>query len=299
MADRRVTLTAVELHRLLYGSPPAGLVVKYPGQPRDSHGRFGAGKLGGAEHIAAEIARTGRHSGAWRRPGDPVGESRALLAAYQAGHRRIGHLSGGLSGGVDLIHLSDGSLAVSKSHPDHDEALGEHLAGVTAAALGIRGVNTAMPDRLTTIAPFLPGVTAREAAEAAGVTAFGDDAVAALAGRKNGRETGLLDWLTGQADRNSGNWLVDGDTIWPVDQSQAYFEDATEWNSPLARHWLSSGLPVRGRPPALKSPFTPGELAAHREALEELEGEFDARGAADRYGYMMDKFTRLEAAARR
>jgi 8-oxo-dGTP pyrophosphatase MutT (NUDIX family) len=36
---------------------PDGLVVKYPGQPRDSKGRFIGGKMGGIEHLAAEAAR--------------------------------------------------------------------------------------------------------------------------------------------------------------------------------------------------------------------------------------------------
>ena len=111
----------------------------------------------------------------------------------------------------------------------------------------------------------------------------------------NGREIGLLDYLTNNIDRNWGNYLIDGDTAYPIDQALSEFADqepgqpGTEMPSPFSRYWLSAGQDTAGADgniaeADLRNPFTGPEMTGIRSALEQLQPEFDAKGAASEYG---------------
>jgi hypothetical protein len=239
---------------------------------------------------------------------DPVGDADALAGAYEAGYQQAGRLYGGASGAqVTRAVLSDGTHAVVKQHAEQSEALHEYLAGLAGRALGIDGTGTALVGDLTTVARFAPGITGSAARQAAGEYLVGRkaDELRRLVQLRNGREIGLLDWLTGQADRNGGNFMVDGDTVRPVDNSLALFTvqwaggGGLEMLSPFSRYWLADSAGITATddidPAALRSPFTAAELAGHRRSLEGLEDEFGYRGARPQYQFMMGRLAMLEA----
>ena len=76
----------------------------------------------------------------------------------------------------------------------------------------------------------------------------------------------------------------------------------TEMPSPFSRYWLSAGQDTAGADgniaeADLRNPFTGPEMTGIRSALEQLQPEFDAKGAASEYGYMMDRLSLLESAS--
>jgi hypothetical protein len=241
---------------------------------------------------------------------DPVDEADALLAAYEAGYQVIGPLRGGASGAsVTKVTLADGTVAAVKKHADPSEALHEYLAGLVGRALGIDGTGTALVDDLTTVAQFAPGITGTEARGAAGENILSRHAneLRRLVQLRNGREIGLLDWLTNQVDRNGGNFMVDGDVVRPIDNALADFKvtpggtGGLDMLSPFSRFWLTDGANITRTddidPADLRSPYTADELAGIRRSLEGLRDEFDYRHASRQYEFMMNRLAMLEAIA--
>jgi len=240
---------------------------------------------------------------------DPVAEAQALADAYNAGHEDGERLMGGQGGSpVRRVTLSDGTEAVVKSAQEPEEALNGYLAGLTARALGLDGTATALIGDGTTVSPLLPGVTGAALREAAGESELAGGSQAELERIMNldgGKEIGLLDFLTANADRNDGNYLVDGGTVKPIDHAFANFAElmtedtGPEILSPFARYWVTDGQDITARDSvplgSLRSPYIADELAGIRQSLSSLEGEFTAKGAAASYGFMMDRLAILEA----
>jgi hypothetical protein len=249
-------------------------------------------------------------------PAGPVAEADALAGAYQAGYEGGQRMSGGM-GGVQRVTLSDGTQAVLKTHEEPSQALHEYLSGLAGRALGITGARTAVVGEDTTVSALVPGDTAAEFIDRAslgalkgGGTDYEKSEAAALAEEArqmqlgNGRQIGLLDFLTNNIDRNWGNWLVDGDTVYPVDQALCDFavqfpgRPGVEMPSPFSRYWLSAGQDTGGygniTEADLRNPFSAGEMKDFRSALEQLQPEFAAKDASGEYEFMMNRLATLE-----
>jgi 2'-5' RNA ligase len=283
----------------------------------------GAGDSGpdGGEPGEPEGGGSGEDSGeeAGGAGADPVAEANALGDAYENGYEAGERMSGGM-GGVQRITLSDGTEAVLKTHEEASQALHEYLSGLVGRALGIEGTGTALAGEDVTVSRLVPGDIAAGFIDQAYTDALkggGTDYEQAEADAKaeevrqlqlgNGREIGLLDYLTSNIDRNWGNWLVDGDTVYPIDQALSEFaaQDAgsagAEMLSPFSRYWLSAGQDAAGSENIavadLRNPFSSAEMDGFRSALEQLRPEFGAKGASSEYGYMMDRLSLLESAS--
>lgn len=229
------------------------------------------------------------------RPPDPVAEAEQLADAWRAGHIDGQRLASGQGGaGVRRVTLSDGAEAVYRSAQGPDEARNEYLAGLVARAIGIPRVRTALVGPRETVSTLVPGSTGVRA----GATL--DDMVRL----QGGREIGLMDWLTAQADRNSANFIVDGDSVFPIDHEYANFQwlddSATaEMLSPFSWAHLSDSVDIDRRDDVdrLVSPFSAGELAEIRQRLEALAPEFDGRDAGRQHEFMLARLSDLEAVA--
>jgi hypothetical protein len=225
---------------------------------------------------------------------------------------------------VQKVRLSDGTVAVIKKvDPDFcedpDEAENEYLCGLVATALGIPGVVTARLGDHTTLTQFVHGRTAIEHRKDAGEI---DDVGAhrgpveelkRITNMRNGREIGLLDFLTNNLDRNGDNYLVNGDVVTPIDHASCVFHampstahDHEEMDSPFARAHLHARCDVTDNdlPPdvpasELVSPFRPPELAQLRANLAALEPEFTAHNASAKHAFLMQQLAKVEAAALR
>lgn len=239
----------------------------------------------------------------------PVTEANALADAYSAGAGEGERLFGGM-GGVPVyrVTLSDGTGAVVKSGQEPGEALHGYLAGLVARALGIDGTEAALIGDDTLVARFLPGETGAALRATAGENGWAGSGSAELERimqMENGREIGVLDFLTANADRNDGNYLVDGGTVLPVDHAFANFAEllsedgGAEVMSPFARYWAAPGEELQSSATvpfgSLSNPLSAGETAALRSSLESLRDEFAGKGAAGEYGFMMSRLAMLES----
>lgn len=258
----------------------------------------------------------------------PVRAARELAAAYQQGYTVEASLpSGRHAVSVQLVRLANGSLAVRKEvdrSENPDEVLDAYLAGLVAEALEIPHTTTAMLNDTTVLSRFVPGVSGadrrREAGEIDGAGArLSTFELEYLTNLEGGREIGLLDFLTGNLDRNDGNFHIAEVTdpgrvagraaVYPLDHAFAIFgslgpdEDEVLLYSPFSQAHLHRSQRVRDNndpplpvaPGELVSPYYGTELAPIRERLQELAPEFTAQGAAAKHEFLMGRLAMLTA----
>lgn len=276
---------------------------------------------------ASRALGSGKRLGDIRGQGDPaaipaVRKANALADAYRAGHlveRDLGQGSGN-SDAVLQVRLSDGTTAVYKrllNMQSASEAKDAYLAGLVADALGIEGVTTALLSKREVVMRMAPGVTAATHRTRTGeIDAAGSRVrsgeLRQMLQLRNGREIGVLDYLTGQIERHDQNFTVHEGTAYPTDQKYATFETLqadpghTVLNSPFSQqhlHALHQVHPDDPIPPPiptseLVSPLSSAELAHLRTRLEELRPEFVAKRASGKWAYMMQQLATLETASK-
>jgi hypothetical protein len=249
-----------------------------------------------------------------KHPRDPAGKfapkglagRQRLLAAYDAGHEKLGDLGGGNRAlSVEKVKLSDGTVAVVKTVGGNDlnpaEARKEVLAGAIANTLGITNVHTVEIEENRLLTEFVAGTDGNAiiAKATAGIPGFGretdkkrvvarkaeEDRVAQL---DQGREIGILDWLVDNPDRHQANWLVsaDGTRVTPIDQGNSRFVP-TRYpsgakgeegvirelgpDSPFAAYWTGLRTTKYGEIKSLKPRVSQQYLADLRDALERVD----------------------------
>lgn len=282
--------------------PPAAKRAAFAHMGAHHAGRHHSKALGsGARHQHLATQRD-------QKPTDPVDE---LHSAYQQGHTDRRTLTGGNSADeVKLVDLHDGRQVVQKEGTARD-ARAEYLAGRVANTLGITDVHTAQVSNTSVITTFVEGDTGIDAQRKAILGIRGDyaqkQAIKAEIDRitklRNGREIGMLDWLTNNDDRHSLNYIVspDGKTVYPVDHGSADFE-TQRFNgkvvvprSPFVDVWIrpkADGNTAESVDPQ----WTAGELATIRSDLEGLQGEFSGDGEQAWHASMLEKLQILEKA---
>jgi hypothetical protein len=242
-----------------------------------------------------------------------------LAHALTSGYTVVSEIHGGNSNlGIQKIQFPDGQHAALKTTPSPEEARREILANRVANVLGVTDIYTApgQSDHQV-VSGFIEGRSGNrvltDAIVAAGAQGgLGQSSQAkrrrAIADEEkrvaqlpNGREIGILDWLTPNPDRHAGNWFVTSeDRVVPIDHGKAflpparYFDPNTQKNaemvpdSPFSTYWTGFRLTrygevtvdtdpdgkalqitSRGRPKVSKA-----YLANVRLALESIRHEF-------------------------
>jgi hypothetical protein len=217
----------------------------------------------------------------------------AMEEANASGPRAVTNLSGGSLADVRRFDWEDRSRTVVK------RALGpaggidalaqtdaEELVARVADVLGVRApaVRRLGPDEVEM--EFAPGKT--------GMEEYGAIAPKSITTAPENANIGLLDYLTNNADRHTGNWTVDDDgTVYAIDHGLAFQDDIgiLAYGPFALAHGFSFGTPKN---------VTAADLDRIRGDLEGLRSDFQALGRGQWFDGMMgrldDVAARLEAA---
>lgn len=124
-------------------------------------------------------------------------------------------------------------------------------------------------------------------------------AVDALAQSEDGIRMGLLDLLSGNVDRNPGNWFADGDTLIPIDHGQAWWASIQPDGRPPLAQSASPFIAHFAQGDAWADNPLSAEYAAHlRDHLAELRPEFERLGHLDWHDYTMSVADSIAAHAK-
>jgi phosphoinositide 3-/4-kinase-like protein len=218
------------------------------------------------------------------------------VAAMEANSRTTPRATTALSGGTlaEVVRndWDDRSRTVTKKalRPAGDisplrQADAEELAGLVAAALGVRApaVRRTGPDEVEL--EYMPGRT--------GMEEYGAIAPKSITEAPVNAKVGLLDYLTNNADRHTGNWTIgqEGSEVYAIDHGLAFQDNIgiLAYGPFALAHGFSIGTPKNIRL---------SELDEIRTRLEALRGDFASAGRADWYNGMIsrldDVFNRLE-----
>lgn len=269
---------------------------------------------------------------------DPAAGTKKLLAAYHGGHTVEKDLHGGnMAKSVQLVKLSDGRHAVVKETATKEEADKEHLAGLLANAIGIHDLHTAKIDDTHVLTEYVDGKSGNRVMNEAGHAALAaapgyltykerqeigfQGSVKGLEDAtklKNGREIALLDALTNNTDRHGANWIVKGDTVYPIDHGNTQYHGSYQvaqltdkpnqihLESPFSRASFSKkGLGKSGQfgsvnhaITTMNQPFNKTELTAIEDRVQRLGNEYAAAGMSSHFDYVTDKLDRMVKAAK-
>ncbi|WP_066360285.1 phage minor capsid protein [Herbidospora mongoliensis] len=182
---------------------------------------------------------------------------------------------GGASAETFLVDLANGIKVIRKrSKPGLDEmqdADAEQAAYMVARALDLRAPAVYRSDDTNLWMRYVDGHTSPEdAAE------WGDEGLPRgfehHPGTDEGRRLGLLDVLTGNIDRNMGNWLVDSEGhVVPIDHGLAWGDASYDPTFKFIRNPFTEGMEQ-------ENPFTAEDLAEVRQRLEQLRPDFEHLG---------------------
>ncbi len=173
------------------------------------------------------------------------------------------------------------------------DADSEELGALVGDAVGLRSPAVVRTGPTSIQMEFIDGLVgggSMRQRDALGLRAFED-----YEDTDDGRLIGLLDLITGNSDRGSGNWIVrpeDGRIV-SIDMGTAFdpatFAGGNEGN--FAYHFAFDG---RWKP----NDMDPRDMAAIRARLEALKPEFDRLGRDAWYRQMMSRFEQIEKRAR-
>jgi hypothetical protein len=229
-------------------------------------------------------------------------EYREATAAEQAdlerhiasGVARTQPLGGGLSADTSLVTFNDGTQAVLKvakqyaERPPAESTDAEYLTGRLGQELGIRVPEVVRTADNTVYMGYVSD--ARTGMEAFDTGNAADRlAVEVLADTVEGRQLGLLDLVTGNTDRNDGNWLVDtAGRLTGIDHGMAFqtyrtpaqLVELVTGRNPFAGRLLEMDYQTHRVVGGTRA-FTRADVEHVRAALQRLEGEFASlkRGA--------------------
>lgn len=207
-----------------------------------------------------------------------------LARKYNEGFKGLGANNAG--GGIDnersqVIQFRDGSLGFVKILRDKQQFDNELLANHMAAALGIENIEmVGLADGQTLITKAIPGENAGDVG-AQKRAIFND-----FEAFPNAKRIGMLDFLIHNHDRHEYNWRItpEGEP-YPIDHGRVSMETPglpTGWNgidrSGFVKAALGATSGNRWRPQKSLIRFSPAELLSYRNELENMRGDFDARG---------------------
>lgn len=272
-----------------------------------------------------------------RRPQE-LSPDQQFEAAYRAGFTETEDLTrGNVSLSVKRVRLSDGTEAVVKSGTE-EEIFKEAVAGQLARKLGA-DFNAVAVEPDTVLMTFAPGKTAnRTLLDAEKVLldengglypreflrykkngqlerppqyVFYEELEAKLVAESKGsKEIGILDFLIDNPDRHRGNWMIDGDTIRPVDHGNARLHDGSYISStgkevdrvsgsPFAAYWMGERSNKYGERTGMKPRLTREEVEKVREAVESLAPLFKSQVEKEEYAGILKRFALLDKAVKK
>lgn len=166
------------------------------------------------------------------------------------------------------------------------QADAEELAAKVADVLAVRAPAVRRISADEVEMEFMPGRS--------GMDEFGAIAPKSITEAPENARIGLLDYLTNNADRHTGNWMVDDDgAVYPIDHGLAFQSNIgiLAYGPFSLAHGFSIGTPKN---------VTVADLQQIRSGLEGLRSDFAAAGRAEWFDGMMSRLddveTRLEAA---
>ena len=243
--------------------------------------------------------RQGRRKVA-ERPPDPTPTS--LRESAKSGIKEQVDLTGGISADTVLVTYNDGTKAVRKKAHEHplassrSQADGEELTSLVARSLGIPSPRVERVDDETVLMEYVSD--ARVGQEVTQGLKYDD--IMEIGKSDDGILIGLLDILMDNSDRNMSNWLVDGSgRIIPIDHGHAFTMDRRPGGSPdptvpsrSAGIFSQSFRDLKRGTTELEwtdNPMSPEDMAAIKQRLTALRGEFERMGRGDWFEYMMKR----------
>jgi hypothetical protein len=199
-------------------------------------------------------------------------------------------LGGGAVAMVELLTLRNGRQVVRKStrlsNGGVQDAPGEQAASLVARALGLDAPRVYRNDEKSIYMDYIADAETGEDIRSRGDTDKFNKAMAS----DDGKRIGLLDVLTFNYDRNSGNWLLtpDGRVI-PIDHGVAYTESL---DIPRGQHleYLNDFADHYKGP----NPLTKADIAEVRRRLNSLRADFAHIGKLPWWKHSMQALEDLE-----
>ena len=289
---------------------PVRLTLWPPGGPP------GSVEIEMTKRQARELADRMRANAAYRPqkplaiPGQPQYAARVkrLQASVASGVRSEQRVGMGIMGRVDRVQHNDGTESIRKEalggssavrdaaefHTEADQNAAEELSGLVAAALGMRApvaTPTSATESYIELMPGVPAVTKLASPEG------GIRVPAELGDSPSVRRMAVLDLLIDNGDRNTGNWLVDGDEAIPIDHGMAFAPrrnpDTTAATGPFSAPYITKNGAFNKN-----NPLTPRDVETLRARIDSLRPQFAERDRASWLDQMMHRLDLLAAGAK-
>lgn len=202
--------------------------------------------------------------------------------------------------------LGDVSRVMGPGFEPRRQADAEQLAALVGEALGAPVPRVLRMDEDEIFVDWVDGETGDKAARRLGLTE--EEFGARMAVTDDGFMLGLFDILTGSWDRsNITNWLVDDQGgVHGIDHALSFWDGGgpatdppTLAIGPFAAAWFLRAIKP-GQPPTLgwkDNPLAPADIDLLRQAIGELEDDFDALGRHDWFEFMQHRLDALAAHA--
>lgn len=220
----------------------------------------------------------------------------AILSAYGDGYEVIRSIESSGSGAtMDVLRLSDGTEIMrkiaSRNGDGERTTRREYLGGRVLNAAGVHDVHTAKLDNYTLLTTLITGPSgarelSREVPDDLPIDEYNikiTEATHQQVTAPGGKAIGLADWLMGNIDRHSFNWIMSSDGVKPIDQGEARFtpvddeegyHDAADPLSPFSSYWLDITSDNDGQITSMRPRVTADEFKRLRERVESLSSEF-------------------------
>lgn len=204
-------------------------------------------------------------------------------------------LYGGQSARTDLLTYDDGSVLVRKDHGTDVDARhltdAEVLSAAVLGAVGLRApaVHKSAPG--TVMMEFITGKVGSELlsdAQAAESAAAPPEVIDS----DQGKLLGLADLLTGQADRNSGGWIMDDSGRLTGIDNGASFLGKLPTVSAFGAYLLDDPDTITGH-----NDYTPADMALLRQRLQALQPLFQQSKRGAWFTAMMRRQAQIERGA--
>jgi phosphoinositide 3-/4-kinase-like protein len=244
-------------------------------------------------------------------PGQPQYAARVkrLQAGVASGVRSEQRVGMGIMGRVDRVQHNDGAESIRKEalggssavrdaagfHTAADQNAAEELVGLVAVALGMRApiaTPTSATESYIELMPGVPAVTKLTGPEGGSIRVPVE-----LANSPSVRRMAVLDLLIDNGDRNTGNWLVDGDEAIPIDHGMAFAPrnnpDTTAATGPFSAPYINKNGTFNKN-----NPLTPRDIEIMRARIDSLRPQFAERGRTSWLDQMVHRLDLLAAGAR-
>lgn len=242
-------------------------------------------------------------------PGQPRYAARvaALRTAVASGVQSEQELGMGMLGTVARVQHNNGDQSIRKealgptralndptlSHTAADQNAAEELAGLVAAALGVRAPVVTPTSATESYIELMPGVPA------VALYTAPDGQVQVpreIMDSPGARRMGVLDLLIDNGDRNLGNWLVDGGDVIAIDHGQAFAPRSSQETAVTSGPFVAPYL-NKDRSFSKKNPLTARDIQTLRTQVDRLRPQFAKRGRSDWADQMSRRLDLLAAGA--